>query len=77
MRQNNYGDIQLPECPEGLIDSLKGSQAKNLALELSVAQGIDIDTENEAIAIAFVEKWYDYDRENRCWRISWEKCQNG
>ena len=73
-RQNNYGDIELPEVPEGLIDSLKESQAKNLALELATIQGIEIDTENPQVAVKFVEQWYTYDRQNRCWRVSWEKC---
>lgn len=73
-RQNNYGTIELPECPQGLIDSLKESQAKNLAAELAWGQGIEIDTEDAQVAITFVEQWYNYDRENRCWRVSWEKC---
>lgn len=72
-RQNNYGNIQLPDCPEGLIDSLKESQAKNLACELAFAQKKDIDTENVQVAIAFVEQWYTYDRVNRCWRIDSSK----
>jgi hypothetical protein len=75
-RQNTYGNIELPECPEGLIDSLKESQAKNLACECASAQGIEIDTEDVQTAVAFVEQWYDYDRENRCWRVSWEKCNS-
>jgi len=67
-RQNNYGDIQLPDYRPGMLESLKVSQARNLACQLATVQGLDLDTEDEAIALELVGRWYRYDYDNRCWK---------
>ena len=70
MATKTYGNIILPEPGPGLIASLRETQAKALADELSWNRSEygTINTNDAAQAVAYVEQWYTYDYDRRCWR---------
>ena len=63
-----YGDIELPEMTQGLLEATRATAAKLEAEEIATARGDEIDTDNEAEAIAYIEQWYYWDRAARRWR---------
>ena len=65
---DQYGDIIYPDPTPGLLDSLKATAAKLEAEQLAFNRGDEIDTNDEAKAIAYIEQWYYWDWARRCWR---------
>jgi len=68
MARNNYGDIKYGDYKRGTLESIKGTTARLEALELAYDRGETIDSDNEAVAIDYLEQWYYFDYAARCWR---------
>ena len=64
---DQYGDIVYADPTEGLLKSLKATAAKLLALEISIARSDEVDADDETKAIAYLEQWFRWDRNRRCW----------
>lgn len=71
MRQNNYGDIQHPDYPPGMLKSLKMTSAKLKADEVSFHRREYKDHQDEEEAVEYIEALgYWYDDRNRAWRYT-------
>jgi len=63
MRIDTYGDIVHPDMKWGLQESLKETAARQLAEEIAINLNESYDD-----PVAYVEAWYYYDYDQRCWR---------
>lgn len=71
MRQDTYGDIQLPGYKPGMLEALKMTSAKLKADEVSFHRGEYKDHQDEEEAVEYIEALgYRYDDVNRVWRYT-------